>query len=92
MANGKERIRHRHLAPSTSQRCPFVQGDVVSAIALNFVLGVVFTGVVRITFVIQIFGVHFHNLSADPAGFGVPNDVIADLESSLHVRQSDAKP
>jgi hypothetical protein len=61
-----------------------VQGDVIGLIALNFVLGVVLAGVMSITFVIQIFGVHFHNLAADPASLRVPDYAIADLESLFH--------
>jgi hypothetical protein len=56
-----------------------VQSDVIGLIALNFVLGVVFAGVMSIAFVIQIRGVHFHNLAADPAGLRVPNYAFATL-------------
>jgi hypothetical protein len=37
-----------------------------------------------ITFEIKIFGVHFHNLAANPAGLRLPPDAIADLESLFH--------
>jgi hypothetical protein len=61
-----------------------VKGDVIGLIALNFVLGYVLAGVMSITFVIQIFGVHFYNLAADPASLRVPDYAITDLESLFH--------
>jgi hypothetical protein len=61
-----------------------VQGDVIGLIAFNFVLGIVFAGVMSIPFVIEIFGVHFHNLATDPASLRVPDYALADLESFLH--------
>jgi hypothetical protein len=84
MTNRKERISHLCLTSRASQRRPLVQGDVIGLIALNFVLGVVLAGVMSITFVIQIFGVHFHNLAADPASLRVPDYAIADLETLFH--------
>jgi hypothetical protein len=61
-----------------------VQGDVIGLIALNFVLGIGFAGVMSIAFVIKVFDVHFHNLAADPAGLRVPDYAIADPESFFH--------
>src|SRR5215469_10985050 len=83
MTNRKERISHLCLTSRASQRRPLVEGDVIG-IALNFVLGIVLAGVMSITFVIQIFGVHFHNLTADPASLRVPDYAITDLESLFH--------
>ena len=84
MPNCKERICHLCLASRASQHRSLVQGDVISRVAFNFVLRVVFAGVMSITFPIQIFAVHIHNLATDPASLRVPNDVITNLECSFH--------
>src|SRR6516225_9820172 len=84
MPNRKERMRHLCLAPNASQRRPLVQSDVIGLIALNFILGVVLAGVMSIALIVQIFGVHFHNLAGDPASLRVPDYAIADLESLFH--------
>jgi hypothetical protein len=54
-------------ASETPQSTVLVQGNVISLIALYFVLRVVLACVMSITFVIEIFGVHSHNLAADTA-------------------------
>ena len=46
---------------------------MIGLIALNFVLGVILAGVMSITFILQIFSVHFHNLAANPASLRVPD-------------------
>jgi len=61
-----------------------MEGNVIGLIALNFVLGIVLAGVMSITFVIQIFGVHVNNLAADPVSLRVPDYAITDLESLFH--------
>lgn len=63
-----------------SQRRAFVGGDVVGFVAFYFVLRVVFVCVVSVAFVVEIFGVHFDDLAANAACFGIPADVVADFE------------
>jgi hypothetical protein len=66
-----------------------MHGDVIGLVALNFVLRIVFAGVMSVTFVIEIFGMHFDNGAADPAGLRVPNYMISDLEPLFHRSPGD---
>ena len=50
--------------------------DVVSFVALDFVLWLILGGSAGVTFVVEIFGMHFDNLSADMSGF---RDLLAFL-------------
>jgi hypothetical protein len=61
-----------------------MEGDVVRFIALDFVLRLNLTRVMGVAFVVHVFGVHSHNPAADPAGFRIPADVIANFESPRH--------
>jgi len=67
-----------------SQRRRLVQSDVIGLSLLISYLGVVLAAVMSITFVVQVFRVHFHNLAADPASLRAPDYAIADLESLFH--------
>ena len=62
------------------QRGSFVQGDVVTLVALDLVLGNTPARVMDITFIRYVFYVHLHYPAADVAGFGIPADMIADFE------------
>ena len=67
------------------QRRAFVHCDVVGLVALDFILRIFLAGVVRISFVVDIFYVHLDDLAADMSGLRIPCHVIADFESSRHV-------
>lgn len=58
----------------------FVSSNVIGLVALDFVLRVFFRGTVRVPLVIEIFGVNGNDGAADPAGLGIPADVITHLE------------
>ena len=58
--------------------------DVVSLIALDFILWVGAARVVRISFVINVFSVHPYDLAGDVASLRVPGYVIADFEFRCH--------
>jgi hypothetical protein len=62
-----------------------VHRDVVCFVALYFILGLVRAGVMRVPFVIHVPGMDLYDPAADVTGFGVPANVIADFEPSLHV-------
>lgn len=57
-----------------------MQGDVRSFIAFDFVLWLIFAGMMNVAFVIHIFGMHSHDFAPDPASFRIPTDMIADFE------------
>ena len=67
-----------------SQRATFVHRDVVSLIALDFILRVGTARVVRISLVINVFSVHPYDLAGDVASLRVPGYVIADIEFRCH--------
>jgi hypothetical protein len=66
------------------QGSPFVQGDMIRFVAFDLVLRIVRARVVDIAFVVNIPGVHAHDTTTDPAGFGIPADVVTDLEYLRH--------
>jgi len=66
------------------ERAALVQSNVAGLVALDLILRIVRTGVMDVTFIIHVLCVHPHNTAAYPAGFGVPADVIADLECLGH--------
>src|SRR5689334_15416427 len=68
-------------SPQPPERGAFVQGDVLGFIALDLVLRFILAGVVRVAFIIHVFGVHPHNAASDPPRFRIPRDMIADFEA-----------
>jgi len=61
-----------------------VHRNVVSLIALDFILGVGDARVVRISLVINVFRVHPYDLATDVPGLRVPGYLIADSEFCRH--------
>ena len=59
-------------------------GDTVRFVALDFVLGIGFGGVMGMAFAIEIARVHLDDLSCYVAGLGIPAHMIADLEFFGH--------
>ena len=57
---------------------------MIRLVALDLILWVVRAGVVDVAFVIHVFGMHPHDPTGDPARFGIPAHVIAELETSCH--------
>lgn len=72
-----------------TQRAALVHGDMVGLVALDLVLGVVFAAMADMALVGYIAGMHFHDVSADMAGFRIPAHVVADLEFPVHAWLSD---
>jgi hypothetical protein len=54
---------------------------MLAFVTLNLILGIVFTGVMRIALVVGVSGVHLDDGAADVTGFGVPAHVIAYLQA-----------
>src|SRR5256886_16918852 len=87
------------MVRSASSRsfCPFqrrtlMHGDVVGLVALDFILWLILACVVRVPFVINIFGVHLDDRPGDVSSLRVPGHVIADLECSLHDESPQTAP
>jgi hypothetical protein len=68
----------------TPQHPAFMQSDVSSFIAFDFVLRLLFARVMDVAFIIHIFGVHAHDFAADPAGLRIPTYMIADFKPLGH--------
>ena len=61
-----------------------MHGNVICLVALDLVLGFIDTRVMDVAFVVHVLRMHPHDMSADPASFGIPGYVIADLECLGH--------
>jgi hypothetical protein len=79
-----DQVRFRGSAAKVPQGSPFVQSDMIRFVAFDLVLWIVHARVVDIAFVVNIPGVHVHDTTTDPAGLGIPADVITDLEYLRH--------
>jgi len=71
-------------AAGLCQRRTLVRRDVIGLVAPDLVLRISLGGVVRVSLVVEIAGVHADDRAADTAGFRVPGDVIADFEFGWH--------
>src|SRR6266851_5965828 len=69
-----------------------MQGDMIGLVAFDLVLRVVRAGVMDVALIGHIFGVHPHYPACDPACFGIPAHVIADLEYSRHDASASPAP
>jgi hypothetical protein len=57
---------------------------MIRLVALDLKLWIVRAGVMDVAFVIHVFGMHPHDPASDPARFGIPAHVVADLQTSCH--------
>ena len=69
------------LARNGIERTALVYRNVIGLVALDFVLRFVFTGAVRVAFVVKVLLVHLGDVAADVAGFGIPGDVVTHFET-----------
>jgi hypothetical protein len=66
------------------QRSTFVQGNMSSLFAFDFVLRLIFARVMDVAFVIHVFCVHADDFAADPASFRTPTHPITNFEPLGH--------
>lgn len=64
---------------------------MISFIAYNFILRIIFRSLMRISFVIKIGSVNFNNRPGNPACFAVPAYMIADVKWVFHNRKKCKK-
>ena len=57
---------------------------MIAFIAFDFVLWIVFGGVMGVTLVIKILKVHSDDLAGNATAFGIPSDVIAYFKLAGH--------
>ena len=73
------------MSADLPQSRSLMHGDVVRFVAFDFILRILWAGVMCVAFIINGFGVDLDNPAADPTGFGIPSDVIADFELFSHL-------
>src|SRR3546814_4785761 len=66
------------------QRPALVHGDVVGLVAPDLVLRIVLAAVAGVAVPVEVLHVHFGDLAADVASFGIQRVVCADLELPGH--------
>ncbi len=67
-----------------SQCRPLMCCDMVSLVAFDLILRIIFTGVVRVPFVVEILRMHLDDRAADVPGLRVPGDVVTDFKFSWY--------
>jgi hypothetical protein len=67
-----------------------MRGDMVRFIALDFILRLIGTGVMRVPLIFEVSCMHLDNPAADASGLGIPGDVVADSKRFRHFILSDA--
>jgi hypothetical protein len=70
--------------PISWQHRPLMHGDVISLVALDLELRVIFTGMARIAFVLRIARVDLDYPTGNIASLGIPENVIADFKVFAH--------
>src|SRR3569623_1115970 len=75
-------LSHQFKSPALVGR------DMIGLVALDFVLGTLLRGTMRVTFIIEVLCVDGNDGPRHPARFGMPAYMIADLESFSHVANS----
>jgi hypothetical protein len=68
-----------------------VGGNMIGLVAFDFILGIVFRGVMHMTFVVKISGVDRDNNPRHSACLGIPAYMIANLERLSHLVSPSAK-
>jgi hypothetical protein len=58
-----------------------MHGDVVGLIAFDFVLWIVWAGMMGIPLVIYVFRMNSDNSTGDASGLGIPGDMISNFET-----------
>ena len=66
------------------QHRALVHGDVPGLVAFDLILRLGLAGMVGVALLVHVAGMHLDDFSADVAGFGIPSDVVADLEGMWH--------
>jgi len=61
-----------------------MHGNVISLVALDLELRVIFTGMMRIAFVLRIARVNLHDPAGNIASLGISENVIADFKFFAH--------
>jgi hypothetical protein len=61
-----------------------VQSNMIGFVASDLLLWVVHASVMQVAFVVHVLGVHPNDTAGDPARFGIPTHVVADLECLGH--------
>lgn len=66
-----------------------VHGDMVGLVAFDLILRIALARMMYVTLVVHIALVHPHDPTGDQSSFGIPTDMIADLEYLCHGNSRD---
>jgi hypothetical protein len=61
-----------------------MHGDMVCLIAFDFILRLVFTGMMRMSLMVRVVRMNSDNPAADMPSFRIPGNVIANFETFSH--------
>ena len=68
-----------------------MHGDMIRLVAFDFILRLIFSGMMSMTLVIRVLRMDLDNPAADVPGLGVPSDVIALFEPFFHLILANAQ-
>ena len=66
------------------QHRALVHGNVLGLVALDLILRIVLGTMARVTLILGIAGINLDDPASDMARFGIPTDVVTDLEFCGH--------
>jgi hypothetical protein len=68
-----------------------MHGDMIRLVAFDFILRLIFSGMMSVALVIRVLRMDLDNPAADVPGLGVPSDVIALFETFFHLILANAQ-
>lgn len=76
---------YRFPESDTSKHATLVRRNMISLVAFDFVLGIIFRCVMGMTLVVEVAGMNLDDRPRYPARLGIPAHVIADFEPLRHI-------
>jgi hypothetical protein len=68
-----------------------MHGDMIRLVAFDFILRLIFSGMMSVALVIRVLRMDLDNPATDVTGLGVPSDVIALFETFFHLILANAQ-
>jgi hypothetical protein len=68
-----------------------MHSDMIRLVAFDFILRLIFSGMMSVALVIRVSRMDFDNPAADVPGLGIPSDVIALFETFSHLILANAQ-
>ena len=70
-----------------AESAALVCGNIISLVAFDFILGIIFRSVMSMALVIKIAGVNLDDRPRYPSRLGIPTHVLADFEALYHLTE-----